>query len=382
MAGRTLEEYFVSLGIKGQNVVLKNIDAVKKKADALSKIKPSVNLGKGIAGILAGLAGKTATSAQTLDQKNEEKIQKKEEKNIRQFSEGSKKFGNAVLGFTRGAESFDPVGIAKNMITAAGESFSNITVLGFGVGNLPKGLAELTNTMVSMASGAIDMAKTSAATQYGLSNRNSTTRYYGGEGIGQGGMSRAQHSELVMTIAGSFGKIQKPLQETVNKLVEGKNTEALARVAGGNWASTGTDRGWFLQQISNETAGLPPSIAQAIQNSLLKSNADLIQGKGEEKGAQAVNADWMNLAEDQNKKIYNTTSAQHEKLMALSKDINSMQIQMINTGVKFAGAISDATEAIKTLPEKIKKVEAAFDKAAEKVYKFSFGEIDFRRGGK
>lgn len=382
MAGRTLEEYFVSLGIKGQNVVLKNIDAVKKKANDLSKLKPVLNFGKSIAGILAGLSGKISSALFAPEQKKEEKKEKKEEKNIRQFSEGSKKFGNAVVGFTRGAESFDPVGIAKNMITAAGESFSNITVLGFGVGNLPKGLAELTNTMVSMAAGAIDMAKTSAATQYGLSNRNATTRYYGGEGIGQGGMSRAQHSELVMTIAGSFGKIQKPLQETVNKLVEGKNTEALARVAGGNWASTGTDRGWFLQQISNETAGLPPSIAQAIQNSLLKSNADLIQGKGEEKGAQAVNADWMNLAEDQNKKIYNTTAAQHEKLMALSKDINSMQIQMINTGVKFAGAISDATEAIKTLPEKIKKVEKAFDSAAEKVYKFSFGEIDFRRGGK
>jgi hypothetical protein len=382
MAGKTLEEYFVSLGIKGQNVVLKNIKDIKKQADALTKNKSVLNFGKGIAGIIAGLTGKTGSPAPTPEQKNEEKNQKKQDKNTRQFSEGSKKFGNAVLGFTRGAESFDPVGIAKNMITAAGESFSNITVLGFGVGNLPKGLAELTNTMVSMASGAIDMAKTSAATQYGLSNRNATTRHYGGEGIGQGGMSRAQHSELVMTIAGSFGRIQKPLQETVNKLVESKNTEALARVAGGNWASTGTDKGWFLQQIANETQGLPPSIAQAIQNSLLKSNAGEIQDKGEEKGAQAVNADWVNLQEDQNRAIYKTTSAQHGKMMSLSEDINSMQIQMINTGVKFAGAISDATDAIKKLPEKIEKMNKAFDSMAEKIYKYSFREIDIRRVSK
>ena len=46
MAGKTLEEYFVSLGIKGQNVVLSNIDKVKKKAKDLSGLKSSVNLNK------------------------------------------------------------------------------------------------------------------------------------------------------------------------------------------------------------------------------------------------------------------------------------------------------------------------------------------------
>lgn len=385
MAGKTLEEYFVSLGIKGQNVVLKNIKDVKKQAESLSKLKPAVNLGKnpgkGIAGVIAGAAGSVVTTSE----REKEKQQKKEEKNTRQFSEGSKKFGNAVVGFAQGAENFDPAGVAKNIISAAGDAFSNITIFGFGVGNLPKGVAELANTMISMASSAIDLAKSSAATQYALSNRNATTRHYGGGGIGQGGMSRAQHSELVMTIAGSFGRIQKPLQETVNELVKSKNTEALARVASGNWASTGEDRGWFLQQIANETQGLPPSIAQAIQNSLLKSNADLIQDKGAEAGPQGKNAGWVNLQEDQNEKIFEATIAknkdgtnQYNKLLSLSKNMNSFQIQMIETGVGFAAAISDATEAIKKLPEKIEKINKAFDAAAEKVYKYSLGEIDFR----
>jgi len=379
MAGKTLEEYFVSLGIKGQNVVLKNIDAVKKKADALSKIKPSVNLGKGIAGILAGVTGKAAPAEQTSEQRKEEKIQKE---NNNKFSRGIKTFADSARTMKSSVESFDPVGAVKGLITASGEALSNITIAGFGVGNLPKGLAEFANTMVSMSAGAIEMAKSSSATQYGLSNRNATTGYYGGEGIGQGGMSRAQHSELVMAISGSFGRIQKPFQETVNKLVESKNTEALARVAGGNWASTGEDRGWFLQQISNETAGLPPTIAQAIQNSLLRSNKDLIQDKGAEAGPQGKNAAWMNLQEDQNAEIYKTTAAQHGKLISLSGDLNKMQVQMINTGVGFAGAIADATEAIRKLPEKIEKANKAFDSMAEKIYKYSLHEVDIRRMSK
>ena len=35
MAGNTLEEYFVSLGIKGQNVVLKNIKDIKKQVQQM-----------------------------------------------------------------------------------------------------------------------------------------------------------------------------------------------------------------------------------------------------------------------------------------------------------------------------------------------------------
>lgn len=362
MAGKTLEEYFVSLGIKGQNVVLKNIKDIKKQADALTKNKAVLNFGKGITGIIAGIAGKTGSTAPTPEQKNEEKNQKKEEKNIRQFSEGSKKFGVATQSFARSAEGFDPVSVVQSGISSIGKSFSNINVLGTSLGTLPEGVANIINSMVSMASGAVNLAKSSAATQYGLSNRNATTQHYGGEGIGQGGMSRAQHSELIMTIAGSFGKIQKPLQETVNKLVESKNTDALSRVAGGNWASTGTDKGWFLQQIANETQGLPPSIAQAIQNSLLKSNAGEIQGKGDEKYAQEVNAGWMNQAERQNKEVFEATSSRYNELLSLSNKFNTMQIKMVESGVGFASAIDKATTAILELPKTIDKARAAIDK--------------------
>ncbi len=78
------------------------------------------------------------------------------------------------------------VSVVQSGISSIGKSFSNINVLGTSLGTLPEGVANIINSMVSMASGAVNLAKSSAATQYGLSNRNATTQHYGGEGIGRG----------------------------------------------------------------------------------------------------------------------------------------------------------------------------------------------------
>jgi hypothetical protein len=356
MAGKTLEEYFVSLGIKGQNVVLKNIKDIKKQATDLSKGKTSVNLkGKG-----GGVVGNNIIPPQ---QSPDPWEQKEERKNNKKFSENINKFASGSKEFVKGVAHFDPVAAVQQTISSTGSALGAMAKAIPGIGDyikdLPKGVADITNAFVGMGAGALQMAKESTAGQYAISNRNETMRYYGGEGIGQGGMSRAQHSELVMTIAGSFGKIQKPLQETVNKLVESKNTDALARVAGGNWASTGTDKGWFLQQISNETSGLPPSIAQAIQNSMLKSNADLIQEKGEEKGAQRLNATFQNQAEDQTTALYNKAAESEASLTNLNKSINKMQASMFDAGVGMATQIDKASGKIKELVESFDKMKKA-----------------------
>jgi hypothetical protein len=355
MAGKTLEEYFVSLGIKGQNVVLKNIKNIKKQATDLSKGKTNVNLkGKG------GVSGNNIIPPQ---QSPDPWEQKEERKNNKKFSENINKFASGSKEFVKGVAHFDPVAAVQQTISSTGSALGAMAKAIPGIGDyikdLPKGVADITNAFVGMGAGALQMAKESTAGQYAISNRNETMRYYGGEGIGQGGMSRAQHSELVMTIAGSFGKIQKPLQETVNKLVESKNTDALARVAGGNWASTGTDKGWFLQQISNETSGLPPSIAQAIQNSMLKSNADLIQEKGEEKGAQRLNATFQNQAEDQTTALYKRAAESEKSLTSLNASLNKMQISMFDSGVGMATQIDKAANKIKELVESFDKMKKA-----------------------
>lgn len=356
MAGKTLEEYFVSLGIKGQNVVLKNIKDIKKQATDLSKGKTSVNLkGKGV-GVVGNNIIPPQQSPAPWEQKGERKNNKKFSENINKFASGSKEF-------VKGVAHFDPVAAVQQTISSTGSALGamakTIPVIGDYIKDLPNGVADITNTFVGMGAGALQMAKESTAGQYAISNRNETMRYYGGGGIGQGGMSRAQHSELIMTISGSFGKIQKPLQETVNKLVESKNTEALSRVSGGNWASTGTDKGWFLQQISNETSGLPPSIAQAIQNSMLKSNADLIQEKGEEKGAQRLNATFQNQAEDRTTALYKKAAESEASLTSLNKSINKMQASMFDAGLGMATQIDKASGKIKELVESFDKMKKA-----------------------
>lgn len=356
MAGKTLEEYFVSLGIKGQNVVLKNIKDIKKQATDLSKGKTSVNLkGKGV-GVVGNNIIPPQQSPAPWEQRGERKNNKKFLENINKFASGSKEF-------VKGVAHFDPVAAVQQTISSTGSALGamakTIPVIGDYIKDLPNGVADITNTFVGMGAGALQMAKESTAGQYAISNRNETMRYYGGGGIGQGGMSRAQHSELIMTISGSFGKIQKPLQETVNKLVESKNTEALSRVSGGNWASTGTDKGWFLQQISNETSGLPPSIAQAIQNSMLKSNADLIQEKGEEKGAQRLNATFQNQAEDRTTALYKKAAESEASLTSLNKSINKMQASMFDAGLGMATQIDKASGKIKELVESFDKMKKA-----------------------
>lgn len=361
MAGGTLEEYFVSLGIKGQNVVLKEIAKIKKGAADLSKKKANLKLGMTGAG---GVFGQNMIAPQpSPEQKNGNKT----------LLNGITKFANGSKEFAKGVAHFDPVAAIQQTITSGGSAISSLVQMIPAVGEyfegLPKGLAELTNAAVGMAASAVDIAKSSAATQYGLTNRNATTKFYGGDrgAIGQSNLSNAQYSELVMTIAGSYGKIGKPMQGILNELVKSKNTDALSRVASGNWASTGTDKGWFLQQISNETAGLPPSIAQAIQTGLLKSNKDLIQGKGEEEGAQGINAAWLDQGEKQNAKIFKESSAQFDRLYSLSEKFNSMQIKMLDSGVALAGAVDKAAIAISKLPKVIDTVEEAIKHTPNKV---------------
>lgn len=363
MAGRTLEEYFVSLGIKGQNAVLKNIDAVKKKADALSKIKPTVNL-KSKAGLFGGVSGNniippSSTPEQQKEDKKREENNKKFSDSVKKFTgEGVKRFAGAAKDIAIAASSLDPVATMQGMTNAMSKVAGGWEILGFSAGKTIEGLGELMNAGVGMAAGAVNSAKQSAAATYGITQRDVTTAYYGGMGIKQTDkdgnyiMSRQEHADLAMAIAGSYGKIQKPMVELLNTLVESKDTAALSRVASGNWASTGDDKGWILQQISNQTAGLPPSIAQAIQKSLLENNKDLIQNKKEggyaEEG-QRANAMWRNSDEDLQKNLYGVSVASEDtlkNLIALNKSFNNITANLVSSGASLAACVNTMASAV------------------------------------
>jgi len=379
MAG-TLDEFFVSIGVKGQNVVLSNIAKVKKEANNLSKLKPVIDMGKSniskamssvkSMASMAGITGQAQiTTSSTQPNPEQKKEDKQQEKNINKFSYGAKQFGNATKDFASSAATFDPLNVIKSASSGLGTALSGISVLGNTLGQLPKGLSDITNSMVDMASGALTMAKQSAEGAYGLSARNSTTKYYGGDEVNKGGMSNSEHAQLVMAISSSFGKIKKPMQDVLNELVDKKDTAALSRVASGNWESTGTDKGWMLQQITNQTAGLPPSVAQIIQTSLLKNNSELIQSKEGQVG-QETNAGFKNRAESQTFGMFQATTAGDAAttFKTMDQSLNKMQLQLVDTGVQFAGAIVTATNALAEFPKTIKKMVDTANTVMDKLH--------------
>jgi len=362
MAGKTLEEYFVSLGIKGQNVVLKNIKDIKKKALDLSKLKPYLYMGqkKSFADIsknisMSNIAGQSIQTEPSAAEKKQDKIQKD---NTNKFVRGAGVVAGAMKTFATSAASLDPVATMQGMTNAMSKVAGGWEILGFSAGKTVEGLGELMNAGVGMASGAVNSAKQSAAATYGITQRDVTTAYYGGMGIKQTDkdgnyiMSRQEHSDLAMAVAGSYGKIQKPMIELLNTLIETKDTAALGRVASGNWASTGEDRGWILQQISNQTQGLPPSIAQAFQKSLLENNKDLIQNKEEGKyteEGQRANAMWRNSDEDLQKNLYAVSVASEDtlkNLINLNKSFNNITANLVSSGSSLAAVVNTMASAV------------------------------------
>ena len=369
-----LAEYLLSVGVKGQNVVLAEIGKVKKQADALSKMKPTIDMGKGLLGKALGgkkVPGVGAPAGQPAPSPEQEKSDKQQEKSDKKQTENTKKFGKsatmvggAMTKFASAASGLDPVTTMHGITNAASKIAGGWSVLGISAAGVASGLGELMNAGVSMASGAVNSAKQNAAAQYGLTTRNATTANYGGGNINQTAyatsksdkgkslaymvMSNEEKANMVSTISGSFGKIQKPMADVLNKYVGSKDTGALTRVAAGDWQSTGTDKGWFLQQISNQFQGLPPSIAQAFQSKLLEQyGSEEIQNKtAEQKGAQATNAGWVSQNENQTSKLYAAAAQNIDALYKLSGSFNDIQIKLVNSGGALAGTVDKMASAV------------------------------------
>jgi hypothetical protein len=396
MAG-TLESFFVSLGIKGQDVVLKNIDKIKKEATGLSKIKANIDMGKGnISKAISSMAsgGKSISKVmgitgqapsqsqpQTPEQKKEDDANKKFVKSVNGFAAGVKNFATT-------SANLDPTAVIQGQVKAVGDALgdalSGISVAGFSLGNVPKAIAEMGNAMFGMATGAIDMAKQSAATQWGLTERNSTVSHYGGGNVNSGaadaGISRNEYATLMMKVAGSNGRLDTSLKGMISELAKTKDTEQLGNVASGNFASTGTTKGWMMQQVMDSLGNVPPEIRQAMTKSLLPQISGDIMGREEQggmSGSQAENAKWQAKTENQATSMYNL-SAGNTGVESLQDSLNAFQRTLFNTGVGAADAIDNMAKSIASMPDKIKKAGEALEWMSNKIYTLSLHSIDIR----
>jgi len=368
----SLDNYLVTLGVKGQNVVLAQMDKIQKAGKKLSKTKTAIDLAarSGKSGAGAGAAGKVASEEKTENEKYKRARKQEnedEKKNTSKFREAVGRFGQGAQTIASSASGLDPTSLIGGMTSALGTSLSGISVLGVSLGRLPEGLASISNSMLAMAKSSVDMAKQSTAAYHALATRNAAAEHYGGNITENSPMSRNERAMFIDAVSGSMGKIQQPLADQINRLAGSKDTRALARAAAGDWESTGTDKGWMLGQVSSGFQGLPPSIKQKLQASLLKNFSGEIQGMSSERATVQRNAaDWANMDEDQTKRLYEGTTGEggrtNANVIGIASKLNTMQVGMYTAGLGFAKAVNETADAIASLPKKIMDFKNSLDK--------------------
>jgi hypothetical protein len=373
-----LDNYLVSLGVKGQNIVLAQMEKIRKTGQAISKSKTVVDLmsktGKGAA--TAGAPEKLIEQ----EKKENDKVKKThqheaedEKKTGSKLKDTVGKFGQGVQNFAGAASSLDPTSTISGITSALGTTLSGISVLGVSLGRVPEGIAAIANSTLAMAKNSVDMAKQSTAAFYALTTRNVTAEHYGGKVGGQGQLSRNERAMFIDAVSGSMGKIQQPLAEQINKLIGKKDTRALARVGAGDWESTGTDKGWMLGQMMSGVQGLPPSIKQRFQASLLSKNSDLIQDMTPgQAGTQRSAATFANMEEDQTGALAAEAKKQEGAVVGMMTGMNKLQIKLFDTGLTFASAIDSTISTLAGLEGAIKKVGKVVDQITDSAARMGF----------
>jgi hypothetical protein len=376
-----LDNYLVTLGIKGQNLVLATMDKIRKSGKDLSKTKTAVDLvTKGGKGATTSSAAKKLVEDEKKENANVRRTHQQESDDEKKNNLKSKdvigKFGQGVQNFVSAASTLDPTAVVSSVSSALGTTLSGISVLGVSLGRIPEGIAAVANSTLSMAKNSVDMAKQSTAAFYALTSRNAAASFYGGEVGGQDQLSRNERAMFIDAVSGSMGKIQAPLANEINKLIGEKDTRALARVGAGDWESTGTDKGWILGQIMSGVQGLPPSIKQKFQASLLSKNADLIQnmtpGQAETQRDAAYFAD---TEEKQTETLYGKTQKELPDIRGMVENMNSMQSALFGAGLSFASSINDTIVAIKSFGSEIDKLKATTQKWKDIASNPSFSKV-------
>lgn len=384
-----LDNYLVSLGLKGQNVVLSVMDKIQKKGKDLTKKKTTVPLAvkttpdkdkktppkeKPKPGKPSPEKPSKKSAARSgLESKPSEKSAlipgpsfSDQERNNKRFSGAIEKFDSGVRNFAGAASSLDPATTISSVTSALGTSLSGLSFATLSLGRMPEGIAHMANAALSMAKNSADMAKQATAAYHGLATRNAAAEHYGGlidknttENPDKIPLSRNERAMFIDVISNSMGRIGQPLAEEINKLIGTKDTRALARVGAGDWESTGTDKGWMIGQVANSFAGLPPSVKQKLQASLLKNYSAEIQdmAPGQE-GAQRQAAAWQDMEEDQTEKL---ASRNVSGALEMTKTFNDLQLKMFDGGLKLVKTVNTIADTFDTLIGTVPKVTAGLN---------------------
>lgn len=159
----------------------------------------------------------------------------------------------------------------------------------------------------------------------------------------------SDQSQFIAAVSGAFGKIQKPLGETLQTLMQkGKNVEMLTQVGAGNWNALGTDEGAILQQISNSFSGALPSIKQEMQNALLKEYGDkaIAQETATLSQRRQTAGTWQRADEQHMQTVADAAQRMSGTLLRLNDELHRVELNLIRGAQSLASAVTTAVNTI------------------------------------
>ena len=166
---------------------------------------------------------------------------------------------------------------------------------------------------------------------------------------GSAGWTPTDKAQFIQSVSGAFGKVQAPLAEQLNKLINaGKNVEQLTQVASGNWNALGTDEGAILQQITNSFSGALPSVKQALQSELLKQYGDksIEVESSEQKARRATAAMWQKQDESHTQTVADAAQKMGKTLLNLDYQLKQVELRLIGGAQSLANAVAQAVAII------------------------------------
>jgi hypothetical protein len=382
-----LDKALVSIGIKGQDTVLSVLDRVQKKKKSITSDTGKISLRTQSASSKSNKSGslQESLSPKSGGMKDVDKSSKGFKTLNKDLTEGDKKVKQFSKDLKAGSkEQKDSLKTEKEKKESALSRASKSAIgtagdIGHGVVGMDRGAvvsgvsSALTKLgAVGMAVGVAaklvsagakvgpEFAKASSKEAYGLSTRNSMTAHYGGDirSKGQGLLSNNEMAQLVAAVSGSFGKLQKPMTDVLSKYITSgkKDTGALARVSAGDWRSTGTDKGFFLQKLADSFGDLPPSIAQKFQARLLEQNGGEIQNAtAAQQTTQGTTSGFENREEKQAMDLYKIALQSMQTMRDLNERNMADQRTLAAASVMLGKGIESVMEGLDYLDDKLVK---------------------------
>lgn len=300
-------ESIVNLGIKGDKLIESQLNKLQKQKQNLSK-KSDVTLGSKISARREERKSERDSGvrlfnkaerehAQNREAGNDAKPEKensgKEKPEKKQESEYSKNLKSELAGAKNQAvgsiQNFNGTGLAQAGIKAV---TSAIPVIGTSIG-------EAMNSVIDAIVSFKDKIKQQSAIVADTADKRNTVTnafsssvkgktfddfvgkekysYKDKKGKTQTGtkskredISKAEQAGIISSISGSMGKLTEEFQKEAGKLFtseDGKKKYDVSQstaLAQGNFGALGTDKGFFMQQISSGFSGLPPSMKQKL----------------------------------------------------------------------------------------------------------------------